>query len=67
MRYSGANISSSNGGKESLALSTQCGINAVQIMPTAPIRWLSKDIPESVASEFIKNQKGSSVRKVLLH
>lgn len=67
MRYFGANISFSNNAKDSLALSTECKINAVQIMPSAPIRWISKDIPDTAAIEFVKNQKEGSVKKVLLH
>ncbi len=68
MRYIGAHI---NGGFErAIKLTTKLNINSVQVMPTAPMRWSLKEIPEEKGSFIFDEEYGlqdSPLKKVLVH
>jgi deoxyribonuclease-4 len=65
MRYLGAHIIGglSNSGK----IAAKLNINAIQMMPSAPMRWAAKEIPEAQIESFITDTKGSAIKKILLH
>lgn len=67
MRYLGAHLSLSKGSENAMKIADVNGMNCIQIMPSAPMRWSTKDIPEKNALDFINAQKNSGVKKVLMH
>lgn len=67
MRYLGAHLSLSGGAEKAMKIAGDNGMNCIQIMPSAPMRWSTKDIPEVNAQAFVTAQKDSSVKKVLMH
>ena len=46
---------------------TDYKINAIQYMPTAPMRWVTKPIPQENIDNFAKDLQKTSIKKVLLH
>jgi len=65
MKHLGVHL---GGGIENIAkVSTQLGINTIQMMPTAPIRWVSKDLPEEQAVKTASALKTTPIKKVLMH
>lgn len=67
MRYIGAHVTSAGGPANTMKMADTYGINTVQIMPSAPMRWSAKELPEENAKLFVELQKNSSVKKVLMH
>jgi len=67
MRYLGAHVSVAGGLFNAITTATQLGINAIQIHPTAPQRWLSKPIDTASIETFVKAQKQSPVKIVFAH
>ena len=67
MRYYGAHVTSAGGHENAIVQAEKYGINSIQIMPTAPMRWALKDIDIKQVENFVKAQKGSIVKKLLLH
>lgn len=67
MRNFGAHVTSSGGPSNTMAIAESAGINTVMIMPTAPMRWITKDIPEDNAKVWVEAQMKSGVKKVLMH
>jgi deoxyribonuclease IV len=65
MRYLGAHIG--GGLSKSAAIANSNSINSIQIMPSAPMRWSAKDIPEEQIEKFIKSTAGTSIKQILLH
>lgn len=67
MRYLGAHVSSAGGLQNAISAGNELGINTIQIHPTAPQRWISKDIDTAPIESFVKAQKKSSVKMVFSH
>lgn len=67
MKFRGAHIFSSGGPQGLVQTCERAKINSVQIMPTAPMRWSIKEIPEENAKLFSDSVNGSIVKKVLIH
>lgn len=67
MRYLGANVSAAGGHENIVHAATRFNLNSVQTMPTAPLRWLSKEISQEHVSAFVNAQKGSVLKKFLIH
>lgn len=67
MRYLGAHVSSAGGHENAIFQAEKFGINSIQTMPTAPMRWATKDVPMEQIEAFVKAQKGSVVKKLLVH
>lgn len=67
MRYLGAHVSSAGGLHNAITAATELGINTIQIHPTPPQRWISKDIDTAPIESFLKAQKKSPVKMVFSH
>ncbi len=65
--YLGAHVSSSGGIENSIKQGDGYEINSIQIMPTAPMRWATKNIEQSSIEKFVEQLKGSQVKKILIH
>lgn len=65
--YLGAHVSSAGGVENSIKRGDEYGVNSIQIMPTAPMRWATKSIPQESTEKFVEVLKVSSVKKILLH
>lgn len=66
--YLGANVSSAGGVQNAVKASNEYDINSIQIMPTAPMRWISKPIDQSEVENFVEEiKKGTILKKVLIH
>lgn len=65
--YLGAHVSSSGGVENSIKEGDRFGINSIQIMPTAPMRWATKSISDETVNTFVEQLKGSVVEKILIH
>jgi len=65
MKYLGVHL---GGGIEKIGqISTKFDINTIQMMPTAPIRWVSKDIPEEQIIKTAETLSQTPIKKILLH
>lgn len=67
MRYFGAHVTSAGGHGNAIKQAQKYGINTIQTMPTAPMRWALKDVPMEQVIDFCDQQKESGVRKLLMH
>lgn len=65
--YIGAHVSSSGGIENAIKEGDKYGINAIQMMPTAPMRWVTKKISDENIESFVSQMEGSTVKKILLH
>ncbi|HBB64687.1 MAG: apurinic endonuclease Apn1, deoxyribonuclease IV [candidate division WS6 bacterium GW2011_GWE2_33_157] len=65
--YLGAHVSSSGGIENAIKEGDRYGINSIQMMPTAPMRWATKNIPDEDIKRFVETLKGSGIKKILLH
>lgn len=65
--YLGAHVSSAGGVENSIKEGDKYGINTIQIMPTAPMRWATKKISDENIENFVNTLKGSVVKKILIH
>lgn len=65
--YLGAHVSSAGGIENAIKEGDKYGINAIQMMPTAPMRWATKKIPDESIEKFVSQMEGSGVKKILLH
>lgn len=65
--YLGAHVSSSGGIENAIKEGDKYQINSIQMMPTAPMRWVTKKISEEDIDRFVEALKGSSVKKILIH
>lgn len=43
------------------------GINAIQYMPTTPMRWVTEPIPDDEITKFVDGLEKTEIKKVLLH
>ncbi len=67
MRFLGAHVTSAGGHENAIVQAEKFGLNSIQTMPTAPMRWATKDVPMEQIEAFVKAQKGSVVKKLLVH
>jgi deoxyribonuclease-4 len=67
MRYLGANVSAAGGHQNIVSAAVKFQMNSVQTMPTAPMRWATKDVPMEQVEAFVKAQKDSVLKKYLIH
>lgn len=67
MRYLGAHVSTTGGLSDAITAATALDINAIQIHPTAPQRWVSKPIDSVQVEIMVKAQKQSPVKIVFAH
>jgi len=65
--YLGAHVSSAGGIENSIKEGDKYGINSIQIMPTAPMRWATKSIELESIEKFVETLKTSQVKKILIH
>lgn len=65
--YLGAHVSSAGGIENSIKEGDRYEINSIQIMPTQPMRWATKNIPQEGIEKFVEALKGSKVKKILIH
>lgn len=67
MRYLGAHVSSAGGLQNAIIAGTALGINTIQIHPSAPQRWVNKELDTAGIETFVKAQKNSPVKMVFSH
>ncbi len=65
--YLGIHVSSSGGIQNSIVNGEKYGVNSIQIMPTAPMRWATKQITDEQIDVFLDTLEKSSVKKILIH
>ncbi|MDY0097264.1 MAG: deoxyribonuclease IV [Candidatus Dojkabacteria bacterium] len=65
--YLGAHVSSAGGIENAIKEGDRYDINSIQMMPTAPMRWATKSIPQESIDNFVEVLKGSKVKKILIH
>lgn len=67
MRYFGAHVSSAGGLENAIYNGSELNVNTIQIHPSAPQRWITKDIEEEKIEKLVIAQKDSSIKKVFAH
>ena len=65
--YLGAHVSSAGGIWNAIKEAEKYKINTIQMMPTAPMRWATKNIPDEETQKFVDEVKKSGVKKILIH
>ena len=65
--YLGIHVSSSGGIQNSITNGERYGVNSIQIMPTAPMRWATKLITDEQIDIFLDTLERSSIKKILIH
>lgn len=65
--YLGIHVSSSGGIQNSITNGERYGVNSIQIMPTAPMRWATKLITDEQVGVFLDTLEKSSIKKILIH
>jgi deoxyribonuclease-4 len=65
--YLGIHVSSSGGIENSIKNGEKYGVNSIQMMPTTPMRWATKLIPDEDINAFLDELEKSSIKKVLIH
>jgi endonuclease IV len=65
--YLGAHVSSAGGIENAIKEAEKYKINSIQMMPTAPMRWVTKDIQEEDIKKFVDELEKSDVKKILIH
>lgn len=65
--YLGIHVSSSGGIENSIKNGEMYSVNAIQIMPTAPMRWVTKSVADEEIHKFVDALEKSDVKKILLH
>ncbi len=65
--YLGIHVSSSGGIQNAIKNAERFGVDSIQMMPTAPMRWATKPIPEEQIEVFLDTLEKSSVKKILVH
>lgn len=65
--YLGIHVSSSGGIQNSITNGEKYGVNSIQIMPTAPMRWATKLITDEQIGIFLDTLERSSIKKILIH
>lgn len=65
--YLGIHVSSAGGIENAIKNGDRYGVNAIQMMPTAPMRWATKLISDEQIEVFLDILENSNVKKILLH
>lgn len=65
--YLGIHVSSSGGIQNSIENGDKYDVNAVQIMLTAPMKWVTKLIPDEDIENFVNRLEKSNIKKILIH
>ena len=65
--YYGIHTSSAGGIENTVKNAQKYGVNAIQIMPTIPMRWATKLLPEEMIQVFVDELEKSDVKKILIH
>ncbi len=65
--YIGAHVSSSGGIQNSIKNGEKYQINTIQMMPTAPMRWVTKPIGDEEIDNFVNELENSNIKKILIH
>jgi len=65
--YLGAHVSSSGGIENAVKAAKKYNINSIQMMPTAPMRWATKEISQENIEKFVDEIKDSGLEKILIH
>jgi deoxyribonuclease IV len=65
--YIGAHVSSGGGIENAIKEGDKYQINSIQMMPTAPMRWVTKKISDESLELFVDTLQGSVVKKILIH
>ena len=65
--YLGAHVSSSGGIENAVKTAKKYDINTIQMMPTAPMRWATKEIAQEDIEKFVEELKESGLKKILIH
>lgn len=65
--YLGAHVSSAGGIENAVKNADKYDINTIQMMPTAPMKWANKLIPQEYIDIFVETLKTSNLKKILLH
>lgn len=65
--FYGIHVSSAGGIENTIKTAEKYGVNAIQIMPTIPMRWATKLLPDEMILSFVNELEKSSVKKILIH
>jgi deoxyribonuclease-4 len=65
--YLGAHVSSAGGIQNAVKAAEKYNINTIQMMPSAPMRWITKDIPQENIEKFVDEIEGSGLERILIH
>ncbi len=65
--YLGIHVSSSGGIENAIKNGEKYGVNTIQMMPTAPMRWATKLIPDEGIKNFVNELETSNIKKILIH
>lgn len=65
--YLGIHVSSSGGIENAIKNGVKYGVNTIQMMPTAPMRWATKLIDQEDVVKFVDELEGSGIEKILIH
>lgn len=65
--YYGIHVSSAGGIENTIKTAQKYGVNSIQIMPTIPMRWVTKVLPEETIQTFVNELEKSEVKKILIH
>jgi deoxyribonuclease IV len=65
--YLGIHVSSAGGIENAIKNGEKYGVNTIQMMPTAPMRWATKLIPDEDIDNFVNELETSNIKKILIH
>jgi deoxyribonuclease IV len=65
--YLGIHVSSAGGIENAIKNGEKYGVNTIQMMPTAPMRWATKLIPDEDIENFVNELETSNIKKILIH
>jgi deoxyribonuclease-4 len=65
--YLGIHVSSAGGIQNAIKNGEKYGVNTIQMMPTAPMRWATKLIPDEDINNFVNELENSNIKKILIH
>ncbi len=65
--YLGIHVSSSGGIQNAIKNGEKYGVNTIQMMPTAPMRWATKLIQDEDIENFVNELETSNIKKILIH
>ena len=65
--YLGIHVSSSGGIENSIRNGEKYGVDSIQMMPTTPMKWATKLIPDEDIKVFLDELEKSSIKKILIH